>query len=209
MFDNSKRALSSLISIIQKMLDAFSVILFVVFTLFYGYQIFAHINAGALRIIVYCVLLIIHTGTFVFSKTSKIKGETHAERDIERREKRNKKRLFKIIKMSVNMIAILWNVVEIFTTEVTDLRIMIVIISAILLFAQIFLEIILNLLLIYFDNLRIALIEDIRGIDMDSNFVTRFVTKSLGIKKALKEVKSDDYFSDEEKRIVDKQKDKN
>ena len=82
------------------------------------------------------------------------------------------------------------------------------IISAVLLFAQILLEIILNLMIIYFDNFRIAVIEDIRNIDMDSNFVTRFVTKSLGIKKALKTIKDEDYFSDTEKEIAEKQKQK-
>ena len=208
MFDNSRKALASIMSGLQKILDVLSIVLFVSFSLFYGYQIFAHINSGALIIVIYCLLIIIHTGTFVFSKTTKVEGETHAERDEQRREKRNKKKLFKIIKLSVNSAAILWNIIEIFVTEVSDLRIMIVIISAVLLFAQILLEVVLNLLMVYFDNFRIALIEDIRGIDMDSNFVTRFVTKSLGIKKALKEIKSDDYFSEEEKRIADKQKEK-
>ena len=83
---------------------------------------------------------------------------------------------------------------------------MIVIISAVLLFAQILMEIILSLLLAYFDNFRIALIEDIRGIDLDSNIISRVLTKSLGIKKALKDIKDDDYFSETEKQIAEKQK---
>ena len=114
--------------------------------------------------------------------------------------------IFKIIKLSVNTAAIIWNVVEVFQGGVSDLRIMILIVSAVLLFAQIIMEIVINLWVYYFDNLRIAFVEDIRGIDMDSNFVTKFVTKSLGIKKALKEVRSDDYFSEEEKKISEKQR---
>ena len=206
MFEQSRKALSSIIDILQKMLEVFSIILFVVFTLFYGYQIFAHIGEPAVIIIIYCLLIVIHTIVFIFSKASKVEGETHAERYEQRQAIRKKKRIFKIIKLSINTAAILWNVVEIFVKNVSDLRIMIVIISAVLLFAQILMEIILNLLLIYFDNFRIAVIEDIRNIDMDSNFVTKFVTKSLGIKKALKTIKDDDYFSETEKEIAQKQK---
>ena len=188
------------------MLEIFSIILFVVFTLFYGYQIIVHIGEHPIIIVIYSLLIVIHTVVFIFAKTSKAEGATHAERYEQRRMIRKKKRIFKIIKLSVNTSAIIWNVVEIFVKPVGDLRIMIVIISAILLFAQILLEVILNLLLIYFDNFRIAVIEDVRNIDMDSNFVTKFVTKSLGIKKALKTIKGDDYFSDTEKEIAEKQK---
>lgn len=206
MFEQSRKALSSIIDLLQKMLEIFSIILFVVFTLFYGYQIVVHIGEHPIIIVIYSLLIIIHTVVFIFAKTSKAEGATHAERYEQRRMIRKRKRIFKIIKLSVNTSAIIWNVVEIFVKPVSDLRIMIVIISAVLLFAQILLEIILNLLLIYFDNFRIAVIEDVRNIDMDSNFVTKFVTKSLGIKKALKTIKDDDYFSDTEKEIAEKQK---
>ena len=206
MFEQSRKALSSIIDVLQKMLEIFSIILFVVFTLFYGYQIIVHIGEHPIIIVIYSLLIIIHTVVFIFAKTSKAEGATHAERYEQRRMIRKRKRIFKIIKLSVNTSAIIWNVVEIFVKPVSDLRIMIVIISAVLLFAQILLEVILNLLLIYFDNFRIAVIEDIRNIDMDSNFVTKFVTKSLGIKKALKTIKDDDYFSDTEKDIAEKQK---
>ena len=206
MFEQSRKALSSIIDLLQKMLEIFSIILFVVFTLFYGYQIVVHIGEHPIIIVIYSLLIVIHTVVFVFAKTSKAEGATHAERYEQRRMIRNRKRIFKIIKLSVNTSAIIWNVVEIFVKPVSDLRIMIVIISAVLLFAQILLEVILNLLLVYFDNFRIAVIEDVRNIDMDSNFVTKFVTKSLGIKKALKTIKDDDYFSDTEKEIAEKQK---
>lgn len=206
MFEQSRKALSSIVDLLQKMLEIFSIILFVVFTLFYGYQIVVHIGEHPIIIVIYSLLIIIHTVVFIFAKTSKAEGATHAERYEQRRMIRKRKRIFKIIKLSVNTSAIIWNVVEIFVKPVSDLRIMIVIISAVLLFAQILLEIILNLLLIYFDNFRIAVIEDVRNIDMDSNFVTKFVTKSLGIKKALKTIKDDDYFSDTEKEIAEKQK---
>ena len=208
MFEQSRKALSSIIDVLQKMLEVFSIILFVVFTLFYGYQIVVHIGEHPIIIVIYSLLIVIHTVVFIFAKTSKAEGATHAERYEQRRMIRKRKRIFKIIKLSVNTSAIIWNVVEIFVKPVSDLRIMIVIISAVLLFAQILLEIILNLLLIYFDNFRIAVIEDIRNIDMDSNFVTKFVTKSLGIKKALKTIKDDDYFSETEKEIAEKQKQK-
>ena len=206
MFEQSRKALSSIIDLLQKMLEVFSIILFVVFTLFYGYQIVVHIGEHPIIIVIYSLLIVIHTVVFIFAKTSKAEGTTHAERYEQRRMIRKRKRIFKIIKLSVNTSAIIWNVVEIFVKPVSDLRIMIVIISAVLLFAQILLEIILNLLLIYFDNFRIAVIEDVRSIDMDSNFVTKFVTKSLGIKKALKTIKDDDYFSETEKEIAEKQK---
>ena len=208
MFEQSRKALSSIMDLLQKMLEVFSIVLFVVFTLFYGYQIVVHIGENPIIIVIYSLLIVIHTIVFVFAKASKVEGETHAERYEQRRLIRNKKRIFKIIKLSVNTSAIIWNVVEIFVKPVSDLRIMIVIISAVLLFAQILLEVILNLMIIYFDNFRIAVIEDIRSIDMDSNFVTRFVTKSLGIKKALKTIKDEDYFSDTEKEIAEKQKQK-
>ncbi len=208
MFEQSRKALSSIMDLLQKMLEVFSIVLFVVFTLFYGYQIVVHIGENPIIIVIYSLLIVIHTIVFVFAKASKVEGETHAERDEQRRLIRNKKRIFKIIKLSVNTSAIIWNVVEIFVKPVSDLRIMIVIISAVLLFAQILLEVILNLMIVYFDNFRIAVIEDIRSIDMDSNFVTRFVTKSLGIKKALKTIKDEDYFSDTEKEIAEKQKQK-
>lgn len=208
MFEQSRKALSSIIDILQKMLEVFSIILFVVFTLFYGYQIIVHIGEHPIIIVIYSLLIVIHTVVFIFAKTSKAEGATHAERYEQRRMIRRRKRVFKIIKLSVNTSAIIWNVVEIFVKPVSDLRIMIVIISAVLLFAQILLEVILNLLLIYFDNFRIAVIEDIRNIDMDSNFVTKFVTKSLGIKKALKTIKDDDYFSETEKEIAEKQRQK-
>ncbi|MCR5309190.1 MAG: hypothetical protein K6E21_03670 [Bacilli bacterium] len=206
MFEQSRKALSSIMDLLQKMLEIFSIILFVVFTLFYGYQIVVHIGEHPVIIVIYSLLIIIHTVVFIFSKTSKAIGDTHAERYEQRKQIRQRKRIFKIIKLSINTAAIIWNVVEIFVKNVSDLRIMIVIISAVLLFAQILLEIILSLLLVYFDNFRIAVIEDIRSIDMDSNFVTRFVTKSLGIKKALKTIKDDDYFSETEKAIAEKQK---
>ena len=208
MFEQSRKALSSIMDLLQKMLEVFSIVLFVVFTLFYGYQIVVHIGENPIIIVIYSLLIVIHTIVFVFAKASKVEGETHAERYEQRRLIRNKKRIFKIIKLSINTSAIIWNVVEIFVKPVSDLRIMIVIISAVLLFAQILLEVILNLMIIYFDNFRIAVIEDIRSIDMDSNFVTRFVTKSLGIKKALKTIKDEDYFSDTEKEIAEKQKQK-
>ena len=209
MFDNSKRALSDIIQVLQKVLDVFSIVLFVVFTGFYGYQIYIHINDSIFILIIYCVLILIHTLTFIFSKISKVdKNLTHAEKYEQKRQIRNRKRVFKIIKLSVNTAAIIWNFVDIITGTVSDLRIMIVLISAVLLFAQILMEIVLSLLLVYFDNLRIAVIEDIRGIDMDSNLVTKFVTKSLGIKKALKEVRDDDYFSETEKKIAEKNKNK-
>ena len=208
MFEQSRKALSSIMDLLQKMLEVFSIVLFVVFTLFYGYQIVVHIGENPIIIVIYSLLIVIHTIVFVFAKASKVEGETHAERYEQRRLIRNKKRIFKIIKLSINTSAIIWNVVEIFVKPVSDLRIMIVIISAVLLFAQILLEVILNLMIIYFDNFRIAVIEDIRSIDMDSNFVTRFVTKSLGIKKALKTIKEEDYFSDTEKEIAEKQKQK-
>ena len=206
MFEQSRKAFSEMMDLFQKMLEIFSIILFVVFTLFYGYQIIVHIGEHPVIIVIYSLLIVIHTVVFVFSKASKVIGETHAERDEQRRQIRQRKRIFKIIKLSINTAAIIWNVIEIFVKTVSDLRIMIVIISAVLLFAQILLEVILNLLIIYFDNFRIAVIEDIRSIDMDSNFVTRFVTKSLGIKKALKTIKDDDYFSETEKAIAEKQK---
>lgn len=208
MFEQSRKALSSIIDVLQKMLEVFSIILFVVFTLFYGYQIIVHIGEHPIIIVIYSLLIVIHTVVFIFAKTSKAEGATHAERYEQRRMIRRRKRVFKIIKLSINTSAIIWNVVEIFVKPVSDLRIMIVIISAVLLFAQILLEVILNLLLIYFDNFRIAVIEDIRNIDMDSNFVTKFVTKSLGIKKALKTIKDDDYFSETEKEIAEKQRQK-
>ena len=206
MFEQSRKALLSLTSILQKMLDVLSLILFIVFTLFYGYQIYAHIKEPVF-IVIYSLLVIIHTVAFIFARTSKVNGVTHAERDEQRRAIRKKKRVFKIVKMSVNLAAIIWNVVEIFTSQVTDLRIMIVIISAVLLFAQILMEIILSLLIIYFDNFRIAIIEDIKSIDMDKNIVTRFVSKSLGIKKALGSIKDENYFSETEKEIARKQRD--
>ena len=206
MFEQSRKALSSIIDILQKMLEAFSIILFIVFTLFYGYQIYAHIGKPVF-IVIYGLLIVIHTVAFIFAKTSKVEGATHAERYEQRRAIRNRKRIFKIIKLSVNAAAIIWNVVEIFTSQVTDLRIMIVIISAVLLFAQILMEIILSLLIIYFDNFRIAIIEDIKSIDMDKNIVTRFVSKSLGIKKALGSIKDENYFSETEKEIARKQRD--
>ena len=207
MFDRSRKALASIIEILQKTLEAFSLILFVVFTLFYGYQIYVHINEPVF-IAIYAALLVIHTIAFIFAKTSKVKGETHAERYEQRRAIRNKKRVFKIIKLSINALAIIWTVIEIFTSKVSDLRIMIVIISAVLLFAQILMEIILSLLISYFDNFRIALIEDIKSIDMDKNIVTRVVTKSLGIKKAVSGIKDENYFSETEKAIARKQKEK-
>ena len=206
MFEQSRKALASIVDILQKMLEVFSIILFIVFTLFYGYQIYAHIGQPIIIIIIYSLLIVVHTVAFIFAKTSKVEGATHAERYEQRRLIRNKKRIFKIIKLSVNAAAIVWNVVEIFNGGVGDLRIMIVIISAVLLFAQILMEIILSLLLTYFDNFRIALIEDIKNIDMDSNIVTKFVTKSLGIKKALKNITDDNYFSETEKEIAEKQK---
>ena len=207
MFDRSRKALASIIDILQKTLEAFSIILFIVFTLFYGYQIYAHIDS-VVFIVVYSLLIVIHTLAFIFAKTSKVKGETHAERYEQRRAIRNRKRVFKIIKLSINALAIIWNVIEIFTSKVSDLRIMIVIISAVLLFAQILMEIILSLLISYFDNFRIAIIEDIKSIDMDKNIVTKVVTKSLGIKKALSGIKDENYFSETEKEIAKKQKEK-
>ena len=206
MFEQSRKALASIIDILQKMLEAFSIILFIVFTLFYGYQIYAHLG-NIVFIVIYSLLIIIHTVAFVFAKTDKVKGETHAERDEQRRTIRKRKRIFKIIKLSVNTAAIIWNVVEIFTSKVGDLRIMIVIISAVLLFAQIIMEIILSLLITYFDNFRIAIIEDIKGIDLDKNIVTRFIGKSLGVNKALKNIKDENYYSESEKEIAQRQRD--
>lgn len=207
MFNRSRKALASIIEILQKTLEAFSVILFIVFTLFYGYQIYAHID-NVVFIVIYSLLLIIHTIAFIFAKRSKVEGVTHAERDEQRRTIRKRKRIFKIIKLSINAAAIIWSVVEIFTGKVSDLRIMIVIISAVLLFAQIIMEIVLSLLIIYFDNFRIAIIEDIKGIDMDKNIVTRFVSKSLGIKKAISGIQDENYYSESEKEIARKQKEK-
>ena len=209
MFEQSRKALLSIISILQKMLDVLSLILFIVFTLFYGYQIYAHIKEPVF-IVIYSLLVIIHTVAFIFARTSKVKGVTHAERDEQRRAIRKKKRIFKIVKMSVNLAAIIWNVVEIFTADpkVSDLGIMIVIISAIFLFAQILMEIILSILIVYFDNFRISLIEDLKSINTDSNFVTKYVTKQLGIKKALSTFKDENYYSESEKEIVEKQKKK-
>lgn len=207
MFEQSKRALSDIVYILERILYAFSIILFVVFTGFYCYQIVIHAHDGALIEIIYGILIAIHTTTFVLSKTTKIdRGLSHAERYEFKTKIRKRKRIFKIIKLSVNTAAIIWNIVEVFQGGVSDLRIMILIISAVLLFAQIIMEVVINLWVYYFDNLRIAFIEDIKSIDMDSNIVTKFVTKSLGIKKALKDVRSDDYFSEEEKKIVEKQK---
>ena len=207
MFDRSRKALASIIEILQKTLEAFSIILFIVFTLFYGYQIYVHIG-DIVFIVIYSLLLVIHTIAFIFAKTSKVEGATHAERYEQRRAIRNRKRIFKIIKLSINALAIIWNVVEIFTSKVSDLRIMIVIISAVLLFFQILMEIVLSLLIAYFDNFRIAIIEDIKNIDMDKNIVTSFVTKSLGIKKAISGIKDENYFSETEKEIARKQKEK-
>lgn len=207
MFDQSKRALSDMVYVLDRILYAFSIILFVVFTGFYAYQIYVHIDDGPLIEIIYGILIAIHTTTFILSKTTKIdRALSHAEKYEFKTKIRKRKRIFKIIKLSVNTAAIIWNIVEVFQGGVSDLRIMILIVSAVLLFAQIIMEVVINLWIYYFDNLRIAFIEDIRGIDMDSNFVTKFVTKSLGIKKALKEVKSDDYFSEEEKKISERQK---
>ena len=209
MFEQSRKALLSIISILQKMLDVLSLILFIVFTLFYGYQIYAHIKEPVF-IVIYSLLVVIHTVAFIFARTSKVNGVTHAERDEQRRAIRKKKRVFKIVKMSVNLAAIIWNVVEIFTADpkVSDLGIMIVIISAIFLFAQILMEIILSILSVYFDNFRISLIEDLKSINTDSNFVTKYVTKQLGIKKALSTFKDENYYSESEKEIVEKQKKK-
>ena len=209
MFEQSRKALASIISILQKMLDVLSLVLFIVFTLFYGFQIYTHYTKPVF-IAIYSLLIIIHTIAFIFARTSKVDGLTHAERDEQRRAIRKRKRLFKIIKLSVNAAAIIWNVVEIFTAnpKVSDLSIMIVIISAVLLFAQILMEIILSLLIIYFDNFRIAVIEDLKGINTDSNFVTKFVSKQLGIKKALSTIKDENYYSESEKEIVEKQKKK-
>ena len=209
MFEQSRKALSSIISILQKMLDVLSLVLFIVFTLFYGYQIYAHID-NIVFIIIYSTLIVVHTIAFIFARSSKVTGATHAERDEQRRVIRKRKRIFKFIKLSINSLAIIWNVVEIFIAnpKVSDLRIMIVIISAVLLFTQILMEIVLSLLLIYFDNFRIALIEDLRGIDTDSNMVTKFFSKKLGIKKALSTIQDDNYYSESEKEIIKKQKNK-
>ena len=209
MFEQSRKALSSIISILQKMLDVLSLVLFIVFTLFYGYQIYAHID-NIVFIIIYSTLIVVHTIAFIFARSSKVTGVTHAERDEQRRVIRKRKRIFKFIKLSINSLAIIWNVVEIFIAnpKVSDLRIMIVIISAVLLFTQILMEIVLSLLLIYFDNFRIALIEDLRGIDTDSNMVTKFFSKKLGIKKALSTIQDDNYYSESEKEIIKKQKNK-
>ena len=209
MFEQSRKALSSIISILQKMLDVLSLVLFIVFTLFYGYQIYAHID-NIVFIIIYSTLIVVHTIAFIFARSSKVTGATHAERDEQRRVIRKRKRIFKFIKLSINSLAIIWNVVEIFIAnpKVSDLRIMIVIISAVLLFTQILMEIVLSLLLIYFDNFRIALIEDLRGIDTDSNMVTKFFSKKLGIKKALSTIQDENYYSESEKEIIKKQKNK-
>ena len=43
---------------------------------------------------------------------------------------------------------------------------------------------------------------------MDKNIVTRVVTKSLGIKKAVSGIKDENYFSETEKAIARKQKEK-
>ena len=208
MFERSRKALSSIIDILQKILDVFSIILFIVFTLFYGYQIYVHINQEIFIIVIYSLLIVIHTVAFIFARFSKVKGLTHAERYEERRAIRNRKRVFKIIKLSVNFAAIVWNVVEIFTDNVSVLRIMIVIISAVLLFAQILMEVVLSLLLIYFDNFRIAIIEDVKDIDLNKNFVTKLVGKKLGLNDALKTIKDENYLSETEKEIAKKQKEK-
>ena len=209
MFEQSRKALSSIISTLQKMLDVLSLVLFIVFTLFYGYQIYAHID-NIVFIIIYSTLIVVHTIAFIFARNSKVTGATHAERDEQRRVIRKRKRIFKFIKLSINSLAIIWNVVEIFISNprVSDLRIMIVIISAVLLFTQILMEIVLSLLLIYFDNFRIALIEDLRGIDTDSNMVTKFFSKKLGIKKALSSIQDENYYSESEKEIIKKRKNK-
>lgn len=209
MFDQSRKAFSDIIRMLEKMLDAFSVILFVVFTGFYGFQIYTHWNNGLTILIIYGALILIHTLSFIFSKTIKVdKSGTHAEQYVQKKSIRAKKRVFKIIKLSVNACAIGWNVFEIITKQVSDLRIMVVIITAVLLFAQILMEIIISLLIIYFDNLRIAVIQDVQGIDTESNFVTKILTKSLGIKKGLAKIQDENYLSEEEKIIGERQRSK-
>ncbi|MCQ2087724.1 MAG: hypothetical protein MJZ37_06630 [Bacilli bacterium] len=209
MFDRSRKELSAIVQMLQKMLEVFSIILFAVFTLFYLYQFIAFIGDSVIRAIIYFILLAFHTAIFVIPKVEKIDElETHAERYEQRRALRAKKRTFKIIKMSVNALAIGWNFIDIVLGKCSDLKIMIVIITAILLFAQVLLEIVLSLLLVYFDNFRIAIIEDIKDIDLDSNLVTKFLSKSLGIKKVIEKVSDENYLSETEKEIARKQKEK-
>ena len=43
---------------------------------------------------------------------------------------------------------------------------------------------------------------------MDKNIVTRFVSKSLGIKKAISSIQDENYYSESEKEIARKQKEK-
>ena len=69
-------------------------------------------------------------------------------------------------------------------------------------------EVVLSLLLIYFDNFRIAIIEDVKDIDLNKNFVTKLVGKKLGLNDALKTIKDENYLSETEKEIAKKQKEK-
>lgn len=209
MFDRSREELSSIVKMLKRLLDVFSLILFIVFTLFYIYQIFAHIDESIFRVIIYGLLLVAHTLLYFVPKYNLGHlGKTRAEVYESKRKIRFKKRTFKIIKMSINAAAIVWNFVDIILGKTTELRIMIVILTAIMLFAQVLLEIIFNLLIAYFDNLRIAIIEDIKDINFDSNFVTKFLSKKLGIQKVLDKVQDENYYSETEKQIAEKQKEK-
>jgi len=208
MFEQSKRALTSIIDILKKILDAFSIILFIGFTLFYGYQIYVHLYSFP-RIYIYSALIIVHTISFIFSKTNKVdKDASHSEKYVQKKAIRVRRNLFKIVKMSINAGAIIWNIIEIFTGSVSDLNIMIVIISAIFLFTQVVLEIVLNLLLTYFDNLRIAVIDDIKNADQENSFKVKMFAKILGQTKNLKRITDENYLSDEEKEIAKKQREK-
>ena len=209
MFDRSREELSSIVKMLKKLLDVFSTILFVVFTLFYIYQIGAHISDSIIRVVIYSLLLILHTLLYFLPKSkSKLVEGTRAEIYESKRKIRFKKKTLKIIKLSVNGLAILWNFIDIILGNATDLRIMIVVLTAIMLFAQVLLEVILTLLITYFDNLRIAIIEDIKDINFDGNMVTKFLSKKLGIQKVLDKVHDENYYSESEKKIALRQKEK-
>lgn len=208
MFDHSRKQILSIVDILKKVLEAFSIVLFVAFTIFYGYQIYAHLNSLP-RIYIYVGLIIVHTISFILSKAEKVdKDATHAERYVQKKSIRLRRRIFKIIKMSINSCAIVWNFVEMIVCDVTDLNKMIVIVSGVFLIVQIILEVVLNLLVDYYDGLRIAFIEDIKELDQENSFKVKMAAKVLGVSKDLKRITDEDYFSDEEKEIARKQKEK-
>lgn len=211
-FDNLISSIAKIKRDIKKVALIFDILVQVIFLIFYGYQVFKHLNALP-YLIIYSILLVVSLAYFVIHCIL-ISKQSKASKKI---DKKVIKPIFKLIKVLLQLAGLVVSLIEAVTTTLPGLTIFFTAMSAVML--------IINFLVyicVWYINKTIDRLIVSFKMDREKNTILKTLTKDNGPDaedapiseeemkiRAEIEKNTDEFYSDNPTKMKERQKDKN